>query len=60
MSSGSGRRGKTGHRTMAGKTVPAWGLEQRRKIFSMPAAVALEHATRHLERIKQKKKKEHI
>lgn len=25
-SSGSSRMGKTGHRTMAGMTAPAWGL----------------------------------
>lgn len=40
-SSGSGRRGKTGHRTTAGKTGPAWGLGKRRKIFSVPANCGL-------------------
>lgn len=47
-SSGSGMRGRTGRRTTAGKTGPAWDLEEgkkkdeKQKQFSIPATAALE------------------
>lgn len=55
-SSGSGMRGRTGHRTRAGRTAPAWGLGKRRKSLAHQPLWPT-HTTPNLERIKQGKKK---